>query len=66
MNDTCQKPDRDFPTLICGYPIPCPYHTVTIDLSPDPPTITIPATLPKAINPKILNKLKRIAKILQD
>lgn len=27
----CQKPDRDVPKLICGYPLPCPYHTVTIE-----------------------------------
>ena len=24
---TCKEPDRDVPGLICGHPIPCPYHT---------------------------------------
>lgn len=62
----CQKPDRDIPGLICGYPLPCPHHTIIIDTSPDPPTVTIPATIPKAANPKVLDKLKRIAKILED
>lgn len=25
---TCKKPDRDVPALVCGYPLPCPHHTV--------------------------------------
>lgn len=61
----CKKPDRDFPGLICGFPLPCPYHTVIIDTTAKPvPTITIPATIPKAINQKTLSKLKKIAAIL--
>ncbi len=24
--NTCQKPDRDVPKLICGHPLPCPHH----------------------------------------
>ena len=27
---TCQHPDRDCPKLKCGYPMPCPHHTVTL------------------------------------
>lgn len=23
----CQEPDRDEPKLICGYPLPCPFHS---------------------------------------
>jgi hypothetical protein len=38
----CNKPDRDVPSLTCGYPIPCPYHTITIDMK-DSPTVTIPS-----------------------
>ena len=41
---TCRHPDRDSPKLMCGYPLPCPYHTVTVDLKSKPPTITIPIT----------------------
>lgn len=22
----CTRPDRDSPTLKCGYPLPCPWH----------------------------------------
>lgn len=30
---TCTKPDRDVPTLTCGYPLPCPHHTLVIEES---------------------------------
>lgn len=33
MSKFCQHPDRDVPALKCGYPFPCPYHTVEIDAS---------------------------------
>ena len=63
----CTKPDRDQPELVCGYPLPCPYHTVTIDTTAEPvATITIPATIPKAANPKILKKLKKIAQFCKE
>lgn len=26
----CNQPDREFPKMICGYPLPCPYHTIVI------------------------------------
>lgn len=38
----CEKPDRDEPKLKCGYPMPCPHHTATIDLKER--TITVPGT----------------------
>lgn len=28
---TCRHPDRDCPKLMCGYPLPCPHHTIIID-----------------------------------
>ena len=62
---TCQQSDRDVPELICGYPLPCPYHTVVIDTEANPPTVTIPATFPKAANSNTLDKLKRIARIIK-
>ena len=44
----CNRPDRDVPTTVCGYPLPCPHHTVTIDLASR--TVTSPlATQPRAI-----------------
>lgn len=57
----CKQPDRDQPELICGYPLPCRWHTVTIDTRSEPPTISIPATQPKAANPVVLGLLKEIA-----
>lgn len=62
----CKKPDREFPGLICGYPLPCPWHTVIVDLDSDPPTITIPATVSKDIDPVALRRLKEIANILKE
>jgi len=65
MQGFCTNPDRHNPELICGYPLPCPYHTVVIEVESDPPRIIIPATIPKAADPEILNKLKEIAGILK-
>jgi len=28
---TCKQPDRHAPKLVCGYPLPCPHHTVVIE-----------------------------------
>ena len=37
---TCRRPDRDFPGTICGYPLPCPHHTIILNL--DKETVEIP------------------------
>jgi hypothetical protein len=39
---TCLRPDHDVPGLVCGHPLPCPRHTVVLDLSRGPATLTIP------------------------
>jgi hypothetical protein len=44
MRSTCRHPDHDQPKLMCGWPLPCPYHTAVIDTAADPPTVTIPVT----------------------
>ena len=31
MDNMCQQPDRDCAEMQCGYPMPCPYHTVIIE-----------------------------------
>jgi len=41
---TCRHPDRDSPKLLCGYPLPCPHHTVKIHIGKNPPTVEIPIT----------------------
>lgn len=35
---TCQLPDRDVPELLCGYPRPCPHHTIVVVLRPNSET----------------------------
>lgn len=27
----CVCPDKDVPSLFCGHPLPCPYHTIIIE-----------------------------------
>lgn len=41
---TCRHPDRDVPKLLCGYPLPCPWHTVVIHADREPATVEIPLT----------------------
>jgi len=36
----CKQPDRHVPGMKCGYPLPCPHHTVIIDLQQE--TIKVP------------------------
>lgn len=65
--EMCKKQDIDVPNLICGYPLPCPYHTVNIDLSVKPvPTITYPVTVVNDISPKDYKEIKEIAKIINE
>ena len=45
----CQQPDRDEPRMVCGYPLPCPWHTAVVDATKAPPTVTVPASNPKAM-----------------
>lgn len=28
---TCHRPDRHNPKLVCGYPLPCPFHTIVVE-----------------------------------
>jgi hypothetical protein len=44
MNDhrTCLHPDREEPRMMCGYPIPCPFHTAIIHSNKTPVTVEIP------------------------
>ncbi len=68
-NGFCDKPDRDFPPghryygkIKCGYPLPCPYHTIVIDMT-DAPTTTIP---PNAnIDKNTREKISEIVNVLK-
>ncbi len=31
MTEFCKRPDRQEPRLKCGYPLPCPYHTIEVN-----------------------------------
>jgi hypothetical protein len=58
----CQRPDHDISEIVCGAPLPCPYHTVIIDTQSVVPTVTIPATAAPQINLKMVGLLKQIAR----
>ena len=46
----CKQKDHDGFDTICGYPIPCPYHTVIMDLTSKPPQLRIPVTAESALS----------------
>jgi len=60
----CNGPDRDFPDMKCGYPLPCPYHTVKINLDSSPPSLTIPITADEALKKSRKLQLAEIAECL--
>lgn len=62
---TCRHPDRDQPKMLCGYPLPCPWHTVTLDLGANPPTMTIPLTSDAAKSP-MRERVGQIGRALAD
>ena len=46
---TCRHPDRDCAKLMCGRPLPCPFHTAIIHADKQPPTVEIPLTATAAL-----------------
>ncbi len=61
---TCRSPDRGFPKLVCGHPLPCPWHTARIDLTLEPPVVEIPVTAKAAL--RATGRLAKIAEILKE
>ena len=61
---TCIHPDHDVPTLLCGAPLPCPYHTATIDLTKTPATVEIPTTATAAR--RRVRRLMDVAEALEE
>lgn len=50
---TCQQPDRHEAGLVCGYPLPCPHHTVVIDATDMPALVTGAEHLPGSVRRKL-------------
>jgi hypothetical protein len=62
----CRHPDRDFPKMVCGYPLPCPYHTVIINADAKPVvTLTIPVTSDAAQSMTVRDRLASIGIVVQ-
>ena len=64
MTQNCQRPDHQVPGIICGHPIPCPFHTVTIDSTGVVPEVRIPATAIPFVSREQLAVLKDIGRTL--
>lgn len=62
----CRQPDRDVPELVCDWPLPCPWHTVTIDTTAHPPELRMPLTAERAIRPKMRKILKEIGQTIAE
>lgn len=58
----CQQPDHDEPRIKCGAPLPCPYHTLTVDLTKKKPEIVIPKG--RALTATALKRVDRAARAL--
>ena len=57
---TCNQPDRDEPRIKCGYPLPCPHHTLTIE--PKKSEITIPKG--RRITASALKRVDQVTRVL--
>ena len=63
----CQKPDRDVPGIVCGYPLPCPHHTVILDKNEiGEAQVRVPASGVPQISPKDLEMLKDISRAIHE
>ena len=63
----CRQPDRDVPGIVCGYPLPCPWHTVILHADKEPPTMEVPLTVaPDVPKAKTLKRLKDIGRIIAE
>ncbi|HEX9640575.1 MAG TPA: hypothetical protein VGB13_04605 [Candidatus Krumholzibacteria bacterium] len=59
---TCQQPDRDAPRMVCGYPLPCPHHTVVMETG----KLTIPHRSPAATSPVVRKRVKAVHRALTE
>jgi hypothetical protein len=57
MSKYCNQPDRDVPKLKCGYPLPCPFHTVVVHPGTDRTTLEVPveANVSETIKARLLD-----------
>ncbi len=44
----CRQPDHDNSKLVCGYSLPCPWHTATLHCDKEPATVEVPTTATNA------------------
>ena len=57
----CKRPDHDEPRMVCGFPLPCPYHTYVIDMVNK--SVHVPSG--KSLSRKLARRLQMIADALE-
>jgi len=63
----CERPDRDVPGIICGHPLPCPYHTVVLDKNEaGMPQVRVPASIVPRVSKKTLETLKDVSRAIHE
>ena len=56
----CNHSDRDFPGILCGYPLPCPFHTSQIALRRGAVEVTLAPSSSDHAASKILDIARRM------
>jgi hypothetical protein len=59
----CKHPDRDVPGIECGYPLPCPFHTIEVELKKDVSTVKMPEH--RLLKPAEMDRVDEIIKALK-
>lgn len=54
----CERPDRHEPRIKCGYPLPCPHHTVISESGR--------LRVPKGVSRKTRRRVKQLHAIIQE
>jgi hypothetical protein len=62
----CTRPDRDEPRVVCGYPFPCPHHTVVVDVESQTVSVPIGDGSSMVLPADQAGRVGEIAKALRD
>lgn len=63
----CKKPDRDVPGIVCGYPLPCPWHTdavIEVKADGEAPEIRLSPKAQLQASPKDIQRLDQVGRAL--
>ena len=61
----CRRPDCEFPDMVCGQTLPCPWHTVVVDIAAAPPVVIIPVPRLSRMGRHELTQLRDLAETVR-